>query len=831
MVGKMVDFEGNGKPGCKDEMEELKKAYAELERKHEQLETKYQLLLDTKRHPFYSWMPYIKLTVVWTITALFLLIFAERQYVVGSKVGFGVLSAIGGASVFLAIPATHWIGRYLHKGYRLFQPFQGGARFVILQAISWTFYSITALIIIASVAYAEHTNGLLASAGVIGTLSQVFMVSSLLTYSSDDVGNPRLTRRLKSSPLFDDSDSAKLKDGDRRRIRSFAKSLVDVSALLDDPKALLEPDSPKGAKKDTVVGEFIKMNMGLVLLGILLGIVSQHTYDDRHRPMYAALSSVCCIAAVFLTYGIAGRLRHKEKGWSFGQAFEGGRDFVVMQIAGWCIFGIAVLAQGLFILSSIYVGTQLIPGQMYVAAIAMVVAQIILVHSMRYFKPVKEKSPAEQPLKKMGDPFSYRELPVLGVSERLKTLLLITIFCNTQFVSFTIYMVLFCLPYMIPTVMTEYVDMLSLGLIPVLDGEKENFYHTFTLWFMLLCTIAFWLLFYSALKLWGVQGWRLSLLLSTSAVWSFGGTLTYNRESPHYPMLLLIIALNFVYISTTYQKRPEINACREWPEMQRAINFSEYGQKFFGLRLVVSKEMKEVAPSLGDENATDERLRQVILLLHPHGILPLTHGWLAHSADWKRIFPKLKVNPLTATITHFVPVMRDIIQWFGTCDVSREAIHNLISMGRNIQIVCGGQTEMFESKSWEKNIVVVRRRRRGVFKIAIQQGLGVIPMFSFGECLTFDNIYMPKVQTFFKNTFGFPFPFVMLGQYGLPVPRRVPITIAMGAPVHPVKKNENPTEEEITELHERYFQALEDLFEEFKNKNGHAEYSIKWHDN
>jgi hypothetical protein len=62
------------------------------------------------------------------------------------------------------------------------------------------------------------------------------------------------------------------------------------------------------------------------------------------------------------------------------------------------------------------------------------------------------------------------------------------------------------------------------------------------------------------------------------------------------------------------------------------------------------------------------------------------------------------------------------------------------------------------------------------------------------------------------------------------MPRRVPITVAVGAPVHPLKQNSNPTSAEIIELQTRYFAAVEELFFMFREEADHADYTISWMD-
>ena len=91
---------------------------------------------------------------------------------------------------------------------------------------------------------------------------------------------------------------------------------------------------------------------------------------------------------------------------------------------------------------------------------------------------------------------------------------------------------------------------------------------------------------------------------------------------------------------------------------------------------------------------------------------------------------------------------------------------------------------MFESRSWDKGISVMRCRR-GFAKLAIKHNVGLLPTFSFGETQTMDNLYLPKIQTYTKKRLGFPIPYWPYGRMGLPIPRRKKITLAVGCPCIP----------------------------------------------
>ena len=163
----------------------------------------------------------------------------------------------------------------------------------------------------------------------------------------------------------------------------------------------------------------------------------------------------------------------------------------------------------------------------------------------------------------------------------------------------------------------------------------------------------------------------------------------------------------------------------------------------------------------------------------------------------------------------------------GVRDVSRASVELSLRSGISPCLVVGGQSEMFLSRSFDKAIRL-HRRHRGFVRMAIRHGVPLLPMFSFGEHMAMDNVYLPRTQAWFKSFMGFPAPFFPYGRFYLPIPRRTPITVCVGAPIFPLKQNDSPSRSEIEELHGRYFTALEQLFERNKKRCGFPDHFIQW---
>lgn len=137
----------------------------------------------------------------------------------------------------------------------------------------------------------------------------------------------------------------------------------------------------------------------------------------------------------------------------------------------------------------------------------------------------------------------------------------------------------------------------------------------------------------------------------------------------------------------------------------------------------------------------------------------------------------------------------------------------------------GGAQEAMYARPGNYRLVI--NKRKGFVKIAIQTGASLVPVFSFGEIDIFDQpdnspgTKTRAYQEFVKKWTGVaPVNFFGRGfsekSFGL-IPHRRPITTVVGAPID-VKKNPNPTPEEINEYHGKFIEAMNKLFEDHKAK-------------
>lgn len=117
---------------------------------------------------------------------------------------------------------------------------------------------------------------------------------------------------------------------------------------------------------------------------------------------------------------------------------------------------------------------------------------------------------------------------------------------------------------------------------------------------------------------------------------------------------------------------------------------------------------------------------------HPHGVIPL--GICLHigtnGGDVHKIFPHIRFRGVAVSCCYIIPFYRDFCLALGGTDCRSSTIRNVIHHGCSSVVVPGGAEESLLSRNHQNTILV---KHRGFIRIAIQEGLAIVPMYSFGE--------------------------------------------------------------------------------------------------
>ena len=206
----------------------------------------------------------------------------------------------------------------------------------------------------------------------------------------------------------------------------------------------------------------------------------------------------------------------------------------------------------------------------------------------------------------------------------------------------------------------------------------------------------------------------------------------------------------------------------------------------------------------------DFKKKQYIKCLMPHGIMPYTILCLWGDKDGETFHWKNN----TFVTTHQLYQFPFISHYAKTCQgipSSYGEMENILENKKSLVVYPGGLREMFAC-SHKKEIVVIKKRK-GIFYMALKKGVSLLPVYTFGitslyerSCVT---VTLPFLFKNDKDSLAWYF-----GQYYTPFPRREKLLTVVGSPI-PVEKKEKITLVDIELLRNRYITEVKRLYKKW----------------
>ncbi|KAF1334875.1 hypothetical protein FI667_g1724, partial [Globisporangium splendens] len=258
----------------------------------------------------------------------------------------------------LASTISHCSGRKLHARFRIWQPFEGGSRYVIHQAVGWSLFAIQLLFdsLLLSLVSQALPRGLSSLLGFFGLMPQILILISNQHFEpalqdQDDLKPSRPSLRIIRIPAHPQTWSSLLKTSALKWHAGSNLFVAIVSICLFASAEIL------GAK-----GVFHRSEEVLYIFGCLLSV-------------YGILSVHC----------VLGPKLHSS--YRVIQPFRGGIKFITFQGAAWTIVSVAwAVSITVIYWSSVFFrfrGIQLLTGLLYF------VSQMLLLYSLPLFQAPK----------------------------------------------------------------------------------------------------------------------------------------------------------------------------------------------------------------------------------------------------------------------------------------------------------------------------------------------------------------------------------------------------------------------------------------------------------
>ena len=198
----------------------------------------------------------------------------------------------------------------------------------------------------------------------------------------------------------------------------------------------------------------------------------------------------------------------------------------------------------------------------------------------------------------------------------------------------------------------------------------------------------------------------------------------------------------------------------------------------------------------------------------PHGIFPfgLAFGCLPERGyrDTWGLF-----RPVVATATKLFPFVRTFISWMGGIDASRSAVSKALETSPRVGLSPGGIAEMFETfpkPGFHPNDeAALLKDRTGMFKLALQHKLPIVPVYCFGATKMFRRVQLPHFIETLSRMFKISLC-LFFGKLGLPIPFRQRMLYVMSKTIFPpLSDGEDFSMLESGDLDQRV-QAMHDAF-------------------
>jgi hypothetical protein len=221
-----------------------------------------------------------------------------------------------------------------------------------------------------------------------------------------------------------------------------------------------------------------------------------------------------------------------------------------------------------------------------------------------------------------------------------------------------------------------------------------------------------------------------------------------------------------------------------------------------------------------------------IYMWHPHGVFASSQflhigsnltGWPSPSSTSKKI---------KGTAFHgllWLPFASEIFEKFGAVPTEYHAMKKVLIDGYSLSVCPGGMREMLPFAAAPADMRIILKKRRGIFKMALETGTPLVPVLSFGEHKLYECVGIPDwIQNALEPyDMCIPIPTVrsVMKWFGLlSNPLKDPVTTVVGEPVL-VEKIESPTEKDIIELRERYIKSLKQMYK--KERHDTSELKIE----
>lgn len=232
------------------------------------------------------------------------------------------------------------------------------------------------------------------------------------------------------------------------------------------------------------------------------------------------------------------------------------------------------------------------------------------------------------------------------------------------------------------------------------------------------------------------------------------------------------------------------------------------------------EEIHELKPIPVHEEIFGPHRKQYLCILQPHGVI--SFGGICSAATGRIPDIGNKFPTAVADAILYTPILKHVLGIFGLISASKSSLIRRIRKYDGpegcIVLYVGGMAELFLSSNQEETLYL--HHRKGFIKLALQEGIDIIPVYLFGNTSVL-SIYNHPMMASVSRKLQVSLTYIW-GKYYLPIPRDNKILYVSGQPLGmPSDKNNkipHPTQQQIDHWHNKYCQEVQRLYDTYKER-------------
>lgn len=174
--------------------------------------------------------------------------------------------------------------------------------------------------------------------------------------------------------------------------------------------------------------------------------------------------------------------------------------------------------------------------------------------------------------------------------------------------------------------------------------------------------------------------------------------------------------------------------------------------------LVTDNIQQNIAGTFHLEGIEKLSEKPTLYLAHPHGLFsmaPFVH-WGVQLGNWPTSVPvKIAIH----SIFFQIPGVRELMESNRCIEANENEIRSALESGVSVIVLTGGVEEI--SKTEAGQLCLVLKKRKGVYRIAKELGIPIVPVLTFGENELFPPMkhwLIQKLQTYLYAWFHIALP-------------------------------------------------------------------------